>query len=205
MTQAMPAWSQISSSHSTNMEPSREEFFRRGSVKVAKALLGLQLVNLETGAAGTIVETEAYPGEEDPACHYNGESTKRGKVFEKGPGTVYVYSIHGSECMNFICGSEDYPEGVLVRALKPEKGIDAMREKRGFDDVERLCSGPGMLVEAMGISKERDNGRKLGETPLRIGRRVEEPDITCTPRIGVSKAKQRELRYAVRSSKFTSR
>ena len=173
--------------------------FNQNSVQLAQKLIGQKLTQGDT--SGIIVETEAYPGEKDPACHYNGKSTKRGKVFEKGPGTVYVFSMHGHNCLNFICGSEEYPEGVLIRALKPENGIQKMEERRGKE--KSLCDGPGKLTEAMNISKREMNEKRFSETNLEL-EQAEDEKIMADRRIGISSAETWPLRFCMKSSEHIS-
>lgn len=181
-----------------------EELFHRRGTTVARDLIGKLLVNEENGAAGIIIETEVYLGAEDPSCHYDGKSTKRGKIFEKGPGTVYVYKIHGHDCMNFIAGTENYPEGVLIRALKPVEGVEEMKDRRGFDNEEKLCSGPGKLTEALGITKETHNGEKLEDSSLTVYDTDLSPEIDSGIRIGISSAEHWPMRFGMAGSDFLS-
>jgi DNA-3-methyladenine glycosylase len=183
-----------------------EEFFSRRGVEVARDLIGMFLVNSETGCGGIIVETEAYMGEEDPSCHYaRNQNGKRAEVFEQGAGTVYVYSIHAHECMNFISEVDGYPEGILIRALKPVKGLDGMRDRRGWGDEQKLCSGPGKLVEAIGVSKKSHNGEKLSEGSLEIYWTDLDPGVKFSGRIGISEAEDWPVRFLVSEGDFVSR
>lgn len=182
-----------------------KKFFERRCTKVAEDLIGKLVVNEDNGAAGIIVETEAYLGEDDPACHYNGNSTFRGRSFEKGPATIYVYKMHGHNCMNFICGSEEYPEGALIRALKPVKKIDDMRYRRGFEEIEKLCSGPGKLTEALEVSREKNKDDFIPESNISVFDIDRSPAVERGKRVGISTAENWPLRYVKSGSDFISK
>lgn len=186
-------------------KPVPEEFFYGKGTDIAKELLGKFLVNEETGAGGIIVETEAYLGEEDPSCHFAKSGEHRKKIFRKGAGTVYVYKIHTHNCMNFISEYNGNPEGILIRAIKPLKGIEGMRERRGWNDKRKLASGPGKLTEALGITKDKHNGERISESPIKIYHTDLEPEIEVSARIGISKAKDWPARFSVKDSEYVSK
>ena len=151
-------------------------------------------------AAGRIVETEAYIGPEDPASHAAqriGRTGRNEPMF--GPaGTVYVYVSYGiHHCFNIVTGREGHPSAVLVRALEPVRGLEAMRRRRGGSP--ELCSGPGRLSQALGIDL-RHNGLALGDGDVRleVGQPVTDADVGTSGRIGITKARDWPLRFFVR-------
>lgn len=169
--------------------------------------------------AGRIVETEAYLGKDDAAAHSAAGKTARNSVLFGPPGHAYVYFIYGTHyCLNVSCLPEGTPGGVLFRALEPVTGIEQMARLRGIEpgkapdlgkisSLKNISSGPGRLAEAMGITRERDNGKSLTSTrsDLRIvddGYRVRR--IMVTPRIGIVKSAEQLLRYFVAGSPFVS-
>ncbi|MDV2481880.1 DNA-3-methyladenine glycosylase [Methanoculleus sp. Wushi-C6] len=190
-------------------------FYERDTVAVAGDLLGCLLVHRE--AAGTtmgwIVETEAYL-RDDPAAHsFRGETARNRAMF--GPaGHAYVYRIYGLHtCVNIVTGQEGVGEAVLVRALEPVAGIELMRERRGTDDPLALCSGPGKLTQALGITMSLDR-TSLSEGPLQVrspgslpGRRPEgwPGEVVQTTRVGITKAADLPLRFYLRGSRYVSR
>lgn len=194
------------SSH--NILPSH--FYDHGTTAVAQALLGKLLVH-ETPAgilAGRIVETEAYLAD-DPACHaHGGKKTPRTEVMFGAPGTAYIYLIYGMHnCFNVVTGAEGTGEAVLIRALEPVCGIELMQVWRNQSALHNLCSGPGKLVNAMGITRAL-NALSLMEPPLYLAEPVAKPEkfnIVTTTRIGISKGADLLLRFYVKDSLFISR
>lgn len=191
------------------------EFFLIGSVTLARRLLGAILVHesLEGRTSGIIVEAEAYAGRKDAASHSYKRAAPGGQhrtnvMFGLG-GHAYVYLIYGMyNCFNVVANVEGEPEGVLIRALEPLEGLDIMARRRGTDDVKKLCSGPGKLCIAMGISKEQYGADLCGDE-LFLERGTTPPDdaIIATPRINVDYAGADSLhkyRFAIRNSKFLS-
>lgn len=192
-------------------------FFLCGAVQLAKKLIGLSLVHNspEGTASGIIVETEAYAGRADAACHsYKKQGPSEGArtnvMFEPG-GRSYVYLIYGMyHCFNVTANVSGEPEAVLIRAIEPREGIDLMERRRGkhCKNIKQLCSGPGKLCIAMGITREHYGIDLLGETLfLQEGEAVEESRITATPRINVDYAGEWALkpyRFAVQDSPFIS-
>jgi DNA-3-methyladenine glycosylase len=180
----------------------RRDFFARSVHEVAPALIGTTL--LCGGVGGVIVEVEAYD-QEDPASHGFRGPTPRNAVMFGPPGHAYVYRSYGIHwCLNFVCDVEGRAEAALVRALQPTRGLAAMRERRGVDDVRALCSGPGKLCQALGITREHD-GAALDRAPFRLLDRIEEPEIVTGPRIGITRAAELPWRYALAGSRFLSR
>ena len=190
-------------------------FFNRDPRRVARALLGKLLVRKTSRGilAGRVVETEAYLGKGDAAAHAAAGKTSRNSVLFGPPGHAYVYFIYGSHyCMNVSCLPDGVPGGVLFRALEPVAGIELMAEARGVEveteaDLKKISSGPGRMSEALGITRERDNGKSLVSTrsDLRLvddGYRVRR--VTVTPRIGIVKSAERPLRYFIAGNPFVS-
>jgi len=182
-----------------------EEFFYGRGTNIAKKLIGKFLINEDTGCGGIIVETEAYLGENDPSCHFAKSGDHRKKIFRKGAGTVYVYTIHTHNCMNIISEYNENPEGVLIRAIEPVKGIEEMKNRRGWEDKTKLASGPGKLTEALGISKEKHNGEKISESPISIYNTDLDPEIEVSSRVGISKAKDWPARFSVKENSHVSK
>jgi DNA-3-methyladenine glycosylase len=178
------------------------DFFARSVHEVAPDLIGVEL--LCHGVGGVIVEVEAYD-HEDPAAHgYRGRTERNAAMFGP-PGHAYVYRSYGIHwCVNFVCEEEGSASAVLIRALEPVHGLDAMRGRRGVDDVRALCSGPGKLTQALGITGEHD-GLALDRPPFELRPRTAEPEIVRGPRIGISKAVNKPWRYGLAGSRFLSR
>ncbi len=168
----------------------RRRFFDRPVLEVAPDLIGATL--LVNGAGGRIVEVEAYH-HTDPAAHsYNGP-TERNAVMFGPPGVAYVYRSYGIHwCLNFVCEEEGSASAVLIRAIEPAAGIAAMQRRRGLADERALCSGPGKLCEALGVS-HRHNGLPLDRPPFELRARQETPEIAVGPRIGITKASRAAL------------
>jgi DNA-3-methyladenine glycosylase len=195
--------------------PLPRTFYDRDPRRVSRELLGRVLVRREAGEllAARIVEVEAYLGKNDPAAHSFAGRTPRNAVLFGPPGFAYVYFIYGTHyCLNVSCLADGIPGGVLFRALEPLSGIDEMARSRdvllhGLRDLRRLTTGPGRLAEAFGITRERDNGKDLtrGDSDLFImddGFRA--PRVLTTPRIGITKAAERPLRFVIAGNRFVS-
>jgi DNA-3-methyladenine glycosylase len=186
-------------------------FFDRDARQVGRDLLGKVLVRRQgrKRLAGRIVEVEAYLGESDPAAHAYCGLTARNRVLFGPPGHAYVYFIYGNHyCLNVSCQSEGHAGCVLFRALEPIGGITEMQRARGQIIPRLLTSGPGRLSEAMGITRERDNGKDLtsSKSDLFIAedgyRHVR---VLTTARVGITKAAERPLRYVIDGNEFVSR
>jgi DNA-3-methyladenine glycosylase len=185
-------------------------FYARDTVRVARGLLGCVLETRVRGAvtAGRIVEVEAYVGPHDAAAHgYGNRRTDRNAALFGPPGTAYVYFIYGMHwCVNAVTERDGYPAAVLIRALEPLEGLALMRRRRHTDDDRLLCSGPGRLCQALGITGAL-NGAALDSRAIRIGRSADPPirRSVTTPRIGITRAADWPLRFAVPGSPWTSR
>jgi len=177
-------------------------FFARSVHEVAPDLLGVTL--LVDGVGGPIVEVEAYD-QEDPASHgYRGRTRRNAAMFGP-PGQAYVYRSYGIHwCLNLVCEDEGVASAVLVRALEPAAGIEAMRARRSGADPRLLCSGPGRLCQALGITGGHD-GLPLDNDPFALLARETTPAIAATQRIGITRAAELPWRYVVAGSRFLSR
>jgi DNA-3-methyladenine glycosylase len=150
------------------------------------------------------VETEAY-APDDPASHSFGGRTRRNAAMFGPPGHLYVYRSYGIHwCANLVCGDEGDGAAVLLRALEPTRGIDRMRARRGLDDVRLLCSGPGRLTEALGITGDHD-GLPLDGPPFELRARLGLVEVVTGPRVGITRATDVAWRYALRGSALVSR
>ncbi|HHT28697.1 MAG TPA: DNA-3-methyladenine glycosylase [Firmicutes bacterium] len=200
-------------------KPLPREFFQRDALQLAHDLLGCTLVHAspEGLTAGIIVETEAYRGPADAAAHtYRGKRTARTAAMYGPAGHAYIYLIYGMyECLNVVGGDIDNPEAVLIRALEPVSGVELMAQRRRVDmtkprALRQLCSGPGKLTQAMGITRAEHYGIDLCGNVLYVtpGRIIAEAQIATTPRINIDYAGEwRDLpwRYIVKDSPYLSR
>jgi len=185
-------------------------FYARETELVAREMLGMILeCRTEDGiASGVIVETEAYLGEHDAACHASAGRTERTEPLYGAPGLAYVYFIYGMYwCFNAVTRAAGEPSAVLVRALEPLEGISLMRRRRPRvrRDVD-LTNGPGKLCLALGITGVL-NGRRLQRGPLvvREGMIYPDADVVVTPRIGITRAADWPLRWLVRDNPYVSK
>ena len=175
----------------------------RSPHEVAPELIGAELT--VDGVGGIIVEVEAYD-HEDPAAHgFGNRRTERNASMFQGGGHVYVYRSYGIHwCLNIVCGPKGVADAVLIRALEPTYGLDEMRKRRGLDDPRLLCSGPGKLCQALGVTREHD-GLRLDRPPFELRPREESVEVLTGPRIGITKAADLPWRYTEAGSRFLSR
>jgi DNA-3-methyladenine glycosylase len=177
-------------------------FFARSVHAVAPDLIGATL--LSRGVGGIIVEVEAYH-HTDPAAHSYSGRTPRNAVMFGPPGHAYVYRSYGIHwCLNFVCEPEGSASAVLLRALQPTDGVGTMRRRRGVKDERLLCSGPGRLCQALGITGDH-NGLALELPVLELRARITAPEIAAGPRIGISRAREHPWRYGLKGSPFLSK
>ena len=178
------------------------DFFARSVHEVAPELIGTTL--LVDGVGGRIVEVEAYD-HEDPASHgYRGRTARNAAMFGP-PGHAYVYRSYGIHwCLNLVCEEEGAASAVLLRALEPTHGLEAMRGRRGLADERLLCSGPGRLCRALGVTREHD-ALPLDRPPFALLPRERRVDVVSAPRIGITRAAELPWRYAEAGSRFLSR
>jgi DNA-3-methyladenine glycosylase len=182
--------------------PLDRRFFERSVHDVAPELIGATL--LVEGVGGIVVEVEAYDTQ-DPAAHgFRGPTVRNASMF--GPaGRAYVYRSYGIHwCLNFVCEGEGTAAAVLVRALEPQFGLERMRERRGVEELRLLCSGPGRLCEALGITRVHD-GSALDEPPFELYAPPHAVEVAAGRRIGISVATELPWRYVLAGSRFLSR
>ena len=183
-------------------KPLKRAFFARSVHEVAPDLIGATL--LVNGVGGIIVEVEAYHHTE-PAAHSFRGPTPRNMVMFGPPGFSYVYRSYGIHwCVNFVCEKEGSASAVLIRALQPTHGIPAMRRRRRLHDERSLCSGPGKLCEALGIT-DKHNGLALDAPPIELHARVGKVEVVTGLRIGITKAVELPWRYGMKDSRFVSK
>ncbi|NNG16361.1 MAG: DNA-3-methyladenine glycosylase, partial [Gemmatimonadales bacterium] len=187
------------------------DFFARSAEIVAPDLVGAVVVSRVGGAttSGRIVETEAYLGHRDPASHgYRYRRHAGNASLYAPPGTWYVYRSYGIHwCANLVCGNEAGDgSAVLIRALEPLAGLPAMRRRRGARTDVALCSGPGKLTQAMGITRALD-GKSMANAPVTVllDQTMQPARVVVTPRIGITKAADWPLRFAAEGSPWVSR
>jgi DNA-3-methyladenine glycosylase len=183
-------------------KPLKRSFFGRSVHEVAPELIGATF--LVDGIGGLIVEVEAYH-HTDPAAHSFRGPTPRNKVMFGPPGFSYVYRSYGIHwCMNFVCEEEGSASAVLIRALEPTHGLAAMRRRRGLAEARALCSGPGKLCEALGVTIAHSE-LPLDRPPIALHARTAEVEIVSGVRIGITKAADLPWRYGLKGSKFLSK
>lgn len=174
-------------------------YFARDVVAVARGLVGAEI--FVDGVGGIITETEAYHPSE-PASHAHRGPTPRNAAMFLGPGHVYIYRIYGIHwCLNFVCADG---AAVLIRALEPTAGLPAMIERRGLSAPRDLCSGPGKLCAALGLSR-REDGRRLAEPPFAFRPATRESPVLTGRRIGITKAVELPWRFGMAGSSYLSR
>ena len=187
------------------------EFINNSTAEVAKSLLGKKIMVFQNGQlmSGYIVETEAYFGPDDMACHSFGwrRTPKVASMYEPA-GTIYVYSMHGHNMLNVVSQEAGMPEAVLIRAIQPVDGIDLMMERRGATGID-VTNGPGKLCKAMGITREFD-GLMLGCDQIYIDEQSSKVpvEVGVSARIGIpNKGKWTDapLRFYVAGNPYVSR
>ena len=178
------------------------EFFARSVHEVAPDLIGVTLT--VDGVGGIIVEVEAYH-HTDPAAHSYRGRTERNTAMFGPPGHAYVYRSYGIHwCVNFVCEPEGIASAVLIRALEPTIGLETMAARRGLTEPRLLCSGPGNLCQALGITRAHDS-LPLDKPPFMLTRRAVAIEVAVGMRIGITKAVEQPWRYGLKGSPFLSR
>jgi DNA-3-methyladenine glycosylase len=175
---------------------------------VARDLLGCRLLRKSpngSAVGGVIVETEAY-SEDDPASHSHRGPTPRNRSMFGPPGHIYVYRIYGVHlCLNVVTGPEGEGSAVLMRALEPTEGIEAMRQRRGVAGVRDICNGPAKLCQALGVEESHDGEDLWGEFTILRGPGIEPARIAESTRIGITRASEVRRRYLIAGDPFVSR
>lgn len=161
------------------------DFLSKDTLKAAKQLLGVEIITSIDGkvTSGFITEVEAYLGLNDKASHtFNGKITKKNAMMFEPYGHIYVYTMHGHNCMNFVT-TNDRPEGILIRGIEPHQGIDIMKKRRGKEND--LTTGPGKLTKALGITRSEYNGEKINGDTIQVMPGKKPAEISETQRIGI--------------------
>jgi len=186
-------------------------FYEQPTVEVARQLLGKYLVRKHRDGItiGRIVETEAYVGPEDKACHASRGRTARTEIMFGPAGHAYVYFIYGFYyCLNIVTEEKDFPSAVLIRAVEPLDGIELMKVRRRTEKLHNLASGPGKLCQAFAIDKSLNGADICGKILCVEDRGEPMPKISARPRVGVDYAgkwKDKPWRFLIRGSEFVSR
>lgn len=190
-----------------------QKFYERDTLLVAQELLGKELVHFssEGKTSGMIIEVEAYLGPEDQAAHsYGGLRTTRTEAMFAAGGHAYVFLIYGCyTCFNIVSHVQNSPQAVLIRALEPLTGIDLMKKRRNTHNIKNLCSGPGKLTMAMGITREHNLEPLWGEKLfLTAHTTIPQSQILATPRIHIDYAdawKLKPWRFLIRDHPLVSK
>jgi DNA-3-methyladenine glycosylase len=186
-----------------------ELFYNRPAVEVARDLLGMRLVRKlnDVRISGTIIETEAYAGEYDLACHARAGLTKRTAVMYGPPGRAYVYFTYGMHwLLNAVCLAEGDPAAVLIRAIEAEEGLDIIAARRNGQPPARWTDGPGKICQALSIDGSL-NGANLSNPSsglwIEMGTTVLDEQVRVGPRVGLGNTpepwKSVPWRYRVRA------
>jgi DNA-3-methyladenine glycosylase len=194
----------------TEWVPLAREFYDRDPATVARELLGKRLLRRTGGAicGGRIVEAEAYLAQRDPACHASRGRNRKNATMFGPPGHAYVYIIHARFCLNAVTQPEGIPSAILIRAIEPVWGIEQMYARRGTERAVDLARGPARLCEALAIDRRLDGVDLTVPGELWIADdpqfSVGSPRIGRSPRIGVTSARRRLLRFYLAGSPFVS-
>ncbi len=186
-------------------------FYEQNTLDVARQLLGKYLVRRHPDGTvvGRIVETEAYVGPEDKACHASRGRTPRTEIMFGRAGHAYVYMIYGFHYMlNIVTEAADFPAAVLIRAVEPLNGVRLMQSRRGTEHLHSLASGPGKLCQAFGIDRALNGDDVCGKVLYLEDRGDVPPKVVTTPRIGVDYAgkwKLKRWRFLIKGNEFVSK
>lgn len=186
-------------------------FYEQPTLEVARQLLGKYLIRKHPDGktVGRILETEAYVGPQDLACHASRGRTARTEIMFGPAGHAYVYFIYGMYyCLNIVTEEKDHPSAVLIRALEPVEGIELMKARRRTETHRNLASGPGKLCQAFAIDKFLNGADICGGVLYVEDRGERAPKILATPRVGVDYAgkwKDKPWRFLIRGNEFVSK
>lgn len=176
--------------------------FDAGPVDLARQLVGWTL--LVDGVGGVIVETEAYDVDDAASHSFKGKTARNASMFGP-PGHAYVYLIYGLHwCLNLVCREAGHGAAVLIRALEPTQGLEAMRQRRNTAQLRLLASGPGRVGQALGIDRRMD-GLPLDQPPFELRAPTAPFEVASGERIGITKAADLPWRFGVAGSPFLSR
>jgi len=179
------------------------EFFQRDPLTVARELIGCELMHGE--CAGIIVETEAYTAEGDEACHTFFRPSTRGFIAAHDAGAAYIYLNYGMYwLLNALVKGGSMDGFALIRAVEPRRGLDLMRERRGKHALRDLCSGPGKLTQAFGITGAEHGGSLCGDGAICFRPRRERVEVETCLRVGIRKSAHLPWRFLLKDSPFVS-
>jgi DNA-3-methyladenine glycosylase len=191
-------------------KPLSQHFFNLPTLEAAKKLLGCVLTTCvgKQKVSGMIVEVEAYRGDIDPAAHCYGGRTQRNAVMFGPPGHIYVYFIYGLHyCVNVVTEKEGIGAAVLIRALEPRAGLEAMQQRRGCKNMKQLTNGPAKICEALAIDNKMLGAdvRRSKIITLERHKTFKASEISASPRIGISKATELKWRFYVKGNVWVSK
>jgi DNA-3-methyladenine glycosylase len=193
----------------SNQTPLPRSFYQQSTLSVASALLGKYLYRKWRNSyiVGKIVETEAYIGEDDPACHAARGKTRRNAIMYGPPGFTYIYFIYGMYfCLNVVTESEGFPAAVLIRAVEPIDGIEQMKKFRKIEDVQNLSNGPGKLCQAFHLDRKQ-NGMDLCGMELFIthGEEIAGTSVVRSKRVGIKVGVDHLWRFFIKNNSYVSK
>jgi DNA-3-methyladenine glycosylase len=181
----------------------RREFFQRDPLSCARGLIGCRLN--WSACAGVIVETEAYNAIDDEACHCFVRPSTRAFVQRNNAGAAYIYFNYGVHWMLNVLVKGTENGFVLIRALQPTRGLTLMSRRRGVDNEQQLCSGPGKLTQALGITKRHDEMDLCSNPRFCFEQLQSEPvSIVADRRIGIRRSAELDWRFTLRGSRYVS-
>lgn len=188
--------------------PLSRSFYNRDAMEVARELLGKALISRVAGTmtGGIIVETEAYLSVNDPACHASRGQTARNATMFGPPGHLYVYMIHTRHCLNAVTERQGRASAVLIRAIEPLWGVEAMAARRGTPALRDLARGPGRLCEALCVARTQDGTdlTRAGDVSIHPWLDHQALCVRSGPRIGISQATELPLRFFLDRNPFVS-
>jgi DNA-3-methyladenine glycosylase len=189
----------------------RRSFYEQPTIEVARQLLGKYLIRKHPDGTtvGRIVETEAYIGPQDKACHASRGRTPRTEIMFGRAGHAYVYMIYGFHYMlNIVTEAADFPAAVLIRAVEPFEGLSLMQSRRQTERLRSLASGPGKLCRAFAIDRTLNGNDVCGKVLYLDDHGEPAPKVVTTPRIGVDYAgkwKHKPWRFLIKGNEFVSK